>query len=66
MFEKKIKKFFNSVTVCGELPTKEKIDKRILVPLEIAAGVACVLAGALVAMVLMDKVGEEESDDEIK
>jgi hypothetical protein len=63
MFEKKIKNFFNSVEVCGELPVKEKIDKRILIPMEIAAGVVCVLAGALVAILLMDKIGEEEADE---
>jgi hypothetical protein len=32
--------------------------------MEIAAGVVCVLAGALVAILLMDKVGEEEADEE--
>ena len=64
MFEKKIKNFFNSVTVCGELPTKEKMDKRLLTAIEIASGVAGIMIGAILALFLMDKFGNEESDEE--
>ncbi len=64
MFEKKIRNFFNSVTVCGELPTKEKMDKRLLTAIEITAGIASVMIGAVIALCLMDKFGNEEPDDE--
>lgn len=63
MFEKKIKDFFNSVTVCGEFPSKkQKSDPKRFTALTITAAVACVLAGALLAAKLMDKVGEEADD----
>lgn len=63
MFEKKIKDFFNSVTVCGEFPKKKPCHSSILcVALTITAGVACVITGALLAAKLIDKVGEESDD----
>ncbi len=51
MFEKKIKKFFNSVVVCGERPKEEvKIDKRLLAILSISAGTLCTALGAGLAI----------------
>ncbi len=63
MFEKKIKDFFNSVTVCGEFPAKkqESHPKRFTA-FTITAGVACLLFGTLLATKLLDKVGEETDD----
>lgn len=63
MFEKKIKDFFNSVTVCGEFPKKKsELSPKLSASLTITASIACVLFGALLAAKLIDKVGEEEPD----
>jgi hypothetical protein len=63
MFEKKIKNFFNSVTVCGEFPKKKsERSTKLSASLKITASVACVLLGALLAAKLIDKVGEETAD----
>lgn len=58
MIEKKIKNFYNSVTICGEQPTNAPSLK--LTPLGIAAGVVCAIAGILTAILLMEHVGAEE------
>ena len=63
MFEKKIKDFFNSVTVCGEFPKKKsEISPKLSASIKITASIACVLLGALFAAALVDKVGEETDD----
>ena len=58
MIEKKIKNFYNSVTICGEQPTNAPSLK--LTPIGIAAGVVCAIAGILTAILLMEHVGAEE------
>ena len=58
MIEKKIKNFYNSVTICGEQPTNAPSPK--LTPIGIAAGVVCAIAGILTAVLLIEHVGAEE------
>ena len=60
MIEKKIKNFYNSVTVCGEQPTPKKHTR--LAPMGIAIGTVCAIAGILAAILLMEHVGEEEAE----
>ncbi len=56
MFEKKIKKFFNSVSVCGEGPLgKRKTDKRLYAIIGISACTICAALGAGLAIYLTDK-----------
>ncbi len=56
MFEKKIKKFFNSVSVCGEKPKEEvKIDKRLLAIIGVSAGAICAALGAGLAIYFCTK-----------
>ena len=58
MIEKKIKNFYNSVTICGEQPTNAPSPQ--LTPLGIAAGVVCAIVGILTAVLLIEYVGAEE------
>ncbi len=59
MFEKKIKNFFNSVSVCGERPRREvRIDKRLLLLIGLSAGTACAALGAGLAIYFVDKNGK--------
>ncbi len=63
MFEKRIKTFFNSVKICGEMPSKKaKLDKRVLAMLEITAGVACAVVGGILAMCFIEHFGRELPD----
>ncbi len=56
MFEKKIKKFFNSVHVCGEKPSREiRIDGRLLAIIGTAAGIVCAALGAGLAVYFLSK-----------
>lgn len=64
MFEKKIKNFFNSVTVCGEFPEKKKAPCKKRSILLITAGVSCAILGAILATRLIERVGEEAEDEE--
>ena len=57
MIEKKIKNFYNSMTVCGEQPIPKKHAR--LAPVGIAIGVTCAIVGILAAILLMDHVGED-------
>ncbi len=60
MFEKKIKKFFDSVSVCGEEPTQKiKIDKRLFILAGVAVGSVCVALGAGLSVYFLDKSGKE-------
>ena len=58
MIEKKIKNFYNSVTICGEQPKNEPSIK--ITPVGIAIGVTCAIVSILAAILLMDHVGEDE------
>lgn len=58
MIEKKIKNFYNSMTVCGEHPIPKKHAR--LAPVGIAIGTVCAIAGVLAAILLIEHVGEEE------
>ncbi len=61
MFEKKIKKFFNSVSICGERPVhKVKVDRRLLIIAGAAAGTVCAALGAGLAIYFMDKNAKSE------
>ncbi len=62
MFEKKIRNFFNSVSVCGEPPKHEiKIDKRLLAVIGISAGTLCAALGAGLAIYFTDRTTKTAS-----
>ncbi len=51
MFEKKIKNFFDSVSICGEKPKKEiKMDRRLFIIIGMTAGALSAALGAGLAL----------------
>ena len=65
MFEKKIKEFFNSVTICGEEPTKKAmLDKRILMMAGVTTGIAVAVISAGIAMLWAEFAGKDDSDED--
>ena len=61
MFEKKIKTFFNTVKIGGDLPMIDtKLDKKhLLAVIEISAGAVCAVIGGVLLMCFVDKFGKE-------